>query len=249
MTAYNPFSLQGKTIFVTGASSGIGRSIAIECSKLGARVVLTGRNQDCLSETMSMLVGEGHESKAFDLNSSVEVAAYISEVSLLDGIVYCAGIQKTSPAKLIQSKDLKEVFDSNIFSTIELNTLLLANKKINKGASIVFISSTAAGLVAENGNAMYSASKGAMTAFSKVLALELSPRKIRVNCVLPGMVKSNLLNSISVDAEQLQEDEKRYPFGYGEPIDVAYATIYLLSDAAKWVTGTNLLLDGGLTLK
>jgi NAD(P)-dependent dehydrogenase (short-subunit alcohol dehydrogenase family) len=244
-----PFSLSGKKILITGASSGIGRSCAIECSKQGAALIITGRNSERLEETMAMLSGDGHLFKALDLNDGDATSGFISEISNLDGVVYCAGIQKTCPSKLIQRADIEEVFETNFFSIASMNSLLLKKKKLNKGASIVFISSTAAGVVAESGNAIYSASKGAITSFAKVLALELSNQKIRVNCILPAMIKTPLLETISVDKEQLALDEKRYPFGYGSPEDVAYAVIYLLSDAAKWITGTNLLLDGGLTLR
>jgi len=247
--SYNPYSLNGKIILITGASSGIGKTTSIECSKLGARLIITGRNKHRLEETMSELVGDGHFLYVLDLNKAEDVYKFVIDSTRLDGIVHCAGIQKTCPAKSIVREDLDSIFETNFFSTINLNTLLLQKKKINKGASIVFVSSTASGLVAEYGNAIYSASKGALSSFAKVLALELVLRKIRVNCVSPGMVRTPLLNKTSIDKAQFIEDEKRYPLGYGNPEDVAYAIIYLLSEASKWVTGTNLLLDGGLTLK
>ncbi|MDD2799748.1 MAG: SDR family NAD(P)-dependent oxidoreductase [Bacteroidales bacterium] len=246
---FNPFALNGKTILVTGASSGIGQCVAIECAKLGAKLVIVGRNRERLNHTSASLAGEGHLSIELDLNVYESVSNIIPQLPKLDGIVYCAGIQKSNPAKLISRADLDEIFNSNLFSTINLNKEILTCKKLNKSASIVFISSTAAGIVAEFGNGAYSATKGAITSFSKVLALELSFLKTRVNCVSPGMVHTPLLDTISVDKEQLIEDEKRYPLGYGMPTDVAYAVIYLLSDAAKWLTGTNIVLDGGLTLR
>jgi NAD(P)-dependent dehydrogenase (short-subunit alcohol dehydrogenase family) len=245
----NPFSLVNKTILITGASSGIGKSIAIESSQMGAKLILLGRNSERLMETMSLLSGEGHNIKAMDLNNSEEVSVFVAELPKLDGIVFCAGTQKTAMTRFLLREELDEVFETNFFSAVNLNQLLLSKKKINKEASIVFISSTAAGLVAEYGNAAYSASKGALTSYSKVLALELSSQKTRVNVVSPGLVKTPLLDKISVDSEQLKEDEKRYPLGYGNPEDVAFAVIYLLSDASRWITGTTILLDGGLTLK
>jgi NAD(P)-dependent dehydrogenase (short-subunit alcohol dehydrogenase family) len=196
-----------------------------------------------------LLNGEGHLAVLVDLNDEIEIDKIVSDLPVLNGIVYCAGIQMSSPVKNINQKEFFEVIQTNLFATTNLNTLFLQNKKIKKAASVIFISSTAAGIVAEIGNAMYSASKGAIAAYAKVLALELASRSIRVNCISPAMVKTNLLASIAVDKEQFEIDELRYPFGYGEPTDVAYAAIYLLSDASKWVTGTNLLLDGGLTLK
>jgi NAD(P)-dependent dehydrogenase (short-subunit alcohol dehydrogenase family) len=249
MESYNPFNLNGKTILITGASSGIGKSIAVECSKLGAKLIILGRNAERLNDTFSLLSGTGHVIISVDLNNYEAVTSKLSEIPLLNGVVYCAGMQKSSPVKNIESSEFLEVIQTNLFSTSFLNTKLLQEKKIVKNASLVFVSSTASGIVAEVGNAMYSASKGAISAYAKVVALELSSRKIRVNCIAPAMVKTELLDSISVEKDQLELDEQRYPFGYGEPLDVAYATIYLLSDASKWVTGTNIILDGGLTLK
>jgi len=246
---YNPFSLNGKTILITGASSGIGKITSIECSKLGAKIILTGRNTKRLEETLALLSGEGHQLKVLDLNISEAVSEFIENMPKLDGVVYCAGTQRTCPIKFIQREDIDKVFETNFFANININTLLLSKKKINKGASIVFISSIAAGIVAEVGNAIYSASKGALSSYAKVLALEMSSQRIRVNCVLPGMVNTPLLKKLDVEEDQLKEDEKRYPLGYGNPEDVAYSVIYLLSDATKWVTGSNLILDGGLTLK
>jgi len=249
MVSNNPFNLNGKTILITGASSGIGKSIAIECSRLGAKLAILGRNPERLNDTFSLLAGTGHVVISVDLNDYEAVISKLSEIPLLNGVVYCAGIQKSSPVKNIDNLEFLEVIQTNLFSTSFLNTKLLQEKKIGKNASLVFISSTASGVVAEIGNAMYSASKGAISAYAKVVALELSSRKIRVNCISPAMIKTELLDSISVGKEELELDEQRYPFGYGEPLDVAYAAIYLLSDASKWVTGTNIILDGGLTLK
>ncbi len=216
---------------------------------MGAKLILLGRNSERLNETFSLLMGEGHVQKTIDLNNNEEITLFVAELPKLDGIVFCAGTQKTVMTRFLLREELDEVFETNFFSTVNLNQLLLIKKKINKEASIVFISSTAAGLVAEYGNAAYSASKGALTSYSKVLALELSSQKIRVNVVSPGMVKTPLLDKISVTPEQLNEDAKRYPLGYGNPEDVAFAVVYLLSDASRWVTGTDILLDGGLTLK
>ena len=249
MDNYNPFSLANKIILITGASSGIGRSIAIECSKLGAKLIILGRNKERLNETLSLLNGDNHSVKSTDLNDIDGIYDFVTELPRLDGIVHCAGTLKTVLTKFLSRKELNEIFETNFFSIVNINTLIQEKKKINKCASIVLLSSTASGLVAEYGNAAYSASKGALAAYSKVLALELVPQKIRVNCVIPAMVNTPLLNKTNIDIEQLNEDAKKYPLGYGNPEDVAYAVIYLLSNASKWVTGTGILLDGGLTLK
>jgi len=244
----NPYSLSGKQILVTGASSGIGRAVAIACALLDANVILTGRNEERLREVYSSLEGTGHQMIICDQNNEEQMTSLVKQITLLDGVVYCAGTLLSVPAKLIQRNDLDVVFETNYFSTVHLNTLIMKNKRLKRGASVVFISSIAAGWVADMGNAIYSSSKAALSAYARVVALELSGRRIRVNCVAPGMVRTPFLKNFSVDEEQFLEDEKKYPLGYGEPSDVAYAVTYLLSDVARWITGTSLLLDGGLTL-
>jgi NAD(P)-dependent dehydrogenase (short-subunit alcohol dehydrogenase family) len=245
----DPFSLVGKHILLTGASSGIGRAIAITCSEKGARVTLWARNKERLKETLSLMHGEGHMIKNIDMNDISAMSKHVLGMDCVDGIVHCAGTIKTCPTKYITRNDLNEVFSTNLFAPIELTTLLLEGKKINKGSSIVFISSISGGIIAQNGNAIYGASKGGIISYAKVLALELSPRKIRVNSILPGMVKTNLMKKVSIDSEQFMEDEKKYPLGYGEPNDVAYTVIFLLSEASRWMTGSNIIIDGGMTLQ
>lgn len=245
----NPYTLLNKTILVTGASSGIGRAIAISCSNLGATVLLLARNEERLQETLSSMEGLNHQIVSCDLNDREKIAQKVMDFPKLDGIVYCSGTLRTVPTKMIQREDMDYVYETNFFSVVHLNTLLLQQKKIQKAASIVFLSSIAAFDLSEAGNAIYSSSKAALSSYSKVLALELSRRKIRVNTLSPGIVKTNFLKHFSVDEEQFQEDEKKYPLGYGTPEDIAYAACYLLSNAARWVTGTELKLDGGVTLK
>jgi NAD(P)-dependent dehydrogenase (short-subunit alcohol dehydrogenase family) len=249
MRTNSPFSLLGKTILITGGSSGIGRSTAIECSKFGAKIIIVGRNFDRLKETYSLLKGNGHNYFVLDLINNLDVDIFVSRIPNLDGVVFNAGIQKSAPIKCIVESEFREIIETNLFSTTSLTSKLLQSKKINKNSSLVYISSTASGIVADVGNAMYSASKGAVSAFSKVLALELSTKRIRVNSIMPAMVDTNFHKSIDVDITQINSDKQRYPFGYGKPEDVAYTVIFLLSDASKWMTGASLLLDGGLTLK
>lgn len=243
-----PFSLEGKTILITGASSGIGRATAIACSHHGGRLILTGRNELRLTETLAMLAGEGHETIVCDLTSDEDVKTLVGKLSKLDGIVHCAGTQQTCIAKMLDKATLKRLMDTNFFSAAVLNAALMKAKLLVKGASVVFVSSAAASRVAEVGNAAYSASKGALTAYSRVLAAELAPRNIRVNTISPGMVRTALMDKFDVTEEEFLENEKQYPLGYGKPEDVAYAIVFLLSDASRWITGTDLLMDGGLTL-
>lgn len=244
----SPFSLVGKTILITGASSGIGRAAAVACSQQGGTLIITGRNEGRLQQTLDLLSGEGHLSVKCDLTKESDIALLADHIEKLDGIVYCAGTQQTCITKMLNKEVVQNLMDTNYLSTALLNAALLSGKKINKGASIVLVTSAAAAHVSEIGNAAYSASKGALSAFGRVLATELSPRKIRVNMVAPAMVKTAIMEKFDVTEEEFIENEKLYPLGYGEPEDVANAIVFLLSEAARWITGTELLLDGGLTL-
>lgn len=247
---HNPFSLEGKTVLVTGASSGIGRAAAIECSKMGAKVIVTARNEERLLETLNTLEGEGHQLFICDLSDEVAIDNMVAALPEIQGLVNNAGFTKILPLQFISSADVNDLFQVNTVAPILLLQKLLKKKKLKKGASVVFTSSLAGMGCCTVGNSMYSASKGAISAFIKCAALELASKKIRVNAVCPGMVDTGILNSGTVTEEQMSEDMKNYPLGrYGKPEDVAWAMIYLLSDSSNWVTGDNLIIDGGLTLR
>jgi NAD(P)-dependent dehydrogenase (short-subunit alcohol dehydrogenase family) len=244
----NPFSLKGKTILVTGASSGIGISIAEECSKMGATMVITGRNTNRLQNTFGSLYGDYHLQIAADLTKQNDMTLFVDQLPILDGVVFNAGMTKAIPVKYIHEEEMIKIFQTNILSSIQIVQKLLKAKKIKNGGSLVFISSISTFHV-KVGNALYSATKGAINSFSKVLALELASKKIRVNCIQPGFIKSNLLDTGIISEEQLEEHFKIYPMGIGKPTDIAYACVYLLSNAAEWVTGSIFTIDGGVTLK
>lgn len=245
MEQFNPFSLTGKQILVTGASSGIGRGIAIACSKMGASVIINGRNEQRLSETMSEMEGDEKLSLAADLSNSISLVEMISRLPKLDGVVHCAGIGQRILCKQLQEQDLDTMMNVNFKAPVMLQTELLKQKKINRGASIVFISSIASDSPSI-GNAVYSASKGAIISYANCLALELAPRQIRVNCILPAMVWTDLIFKGGVTEEVLKEDEKKYPLKrYGKPEDIANLSIYLLSNAAAWMTGASIKITGG----
>lgn len=246
--AQNPFSLEGKTILITGASSGIGRATAVVAAQMGAKLVLSGRNSERLQQTLSVLQGEGHIALLCELTDDAQMVEMVDQLQKLDGVVYCAGTQETCVTRMLTSELVHRLMDTNFVSVASLNAMLLSKKKISKGASVVLVSSAAAMRIAEAGNAAYSASKGALSAFGRVLAVELAPRGIRVNMVAPAMVKTAIMEKFDVSSEEFAEDEKRYPLGYGEPEDVANTIAFLLSDASKWMTGSELILDGGLTL-
>lgn len=247
MGTFNPFTLEGKTILVTGASSGIGRGIAIACSKMGASVIVNGRNEQRLSETMSEMEGDDNLSLAADLSDNVALAEMVAKLPKLDGIVHCAGIGQRVLCKQLQESDLDNMMNVNFKAPVMLQTEILKQKKINKSASIVFIASIACDSPTI-GNAMYSASKGAIISYANCLALELAPRLIRVNCILPAMIWTDLIFKGGITEEELREDEKKYPLKrYGKPKDIANLSIYLLSDASSWMSGSSIRITGGVS--
>ena len=234
---YNPFSLVGKTILITGASSGIGRATAVECSKLGATCVITGRNEERLNETLSQLAGEGHISIVADISTQEGIDMLVEQSPAIDGLVNNAGIGKNKPIKFYKQEDLESVFQTNTFAPI------------NIGGSVVFTSSIAA-FNSELGNGIYGASKAAIMSYMHYCASELAAKKIRANSIHPGMVDTPLIHGGSLSEADLQKDMERYPLGrYGKPEEIAHAIIYLLSDASSWITGTSLVIDGGVTIK
>ena len=217
MDNYNPFALVGKRILVTGASAGIGRAIAVACSRMGAVMVVTGRNQVRLDETYH----------------------------LLDGVVHCAGIGFRKPCKMLAFSDVDEVMSVNFKSSVCLQAALLKEKKVNKRSSIVFLASRAA-VSPSIGNSLYSASKGALISYANCLALELAPRLVRVNCISPAMVWTDLILQGGLTKEDLEREQLKYPLKrYGTPEDVAHLAVYLLSDASSWMTGSCIDLTGG----
>lgn len=246
---YNPFSLKDKTILVTGASSGIGKAIAIECSKMGASVIITARNEERLNETLLAMEGEQNKTIVADLSIDEDVKKLASEMPKIDGIVHCAGFTISKPFNFINSADVESVMKVNFSTPVFLTQKLLKTKKINKKSSIVFISSISGVYVSSVAGSLYSASKGAVNGIVKGMAIELATKQIRVNSVNPGMIETNIFSEGTISEEQLNEDKKRYPLKrYGKPEEVAYAVIYLLSDASSWTTGSNILIDGGYTL-
>lgn len=249
MLNYNPFSLDSKTILITGASSGIGRSIAIECSKLGAHVIITGRNKLRLNETFLSLIGYGHKQIIADFTDELSINNLLQEITLLNGIVHSAGIVNPKPFGFITRDDLDQILNVNLVGPSILTNSLLRKKQISKSASIVFISSISGVLISSVGGSLYSSSKGAINGMIKGMALDLASKQIRVNSVMPGVIETEIFEKTSVSNEDLIKDRIKYPLRrHGTPKDVAYATIFLLSDASSWITGTNLLIDGGFTL-
>ena len=245
----NPFSLSEERILITGASSGIGRRTAVECSRLGASLILTGRSEERLQETLSALDGEGHLVIPADLTNSESLTSLVENVGLLDGVVLCAGQGNVIPMKLATRQRIEPTFEVNYFAPVELVRLLLKKKSIKEGASMVFVASIGGIDSITIGNGVYGASKAALNSTMKFFALELASKKIRCNSVCPGMVNTGMIKGGALSEEQHKADMEKYPLKrYGEPQDIAYGIIYLLSDAASWVTGHALVIDGGITI-
>ena len=242
--SYNPYSLEGKTILVTGASSGIGKATAIECSKLGARVVITGRDEARLQQTLSSLEGEGHVVITADLGEDDGIRFLVERVPVLNGIVHAAGISDTVLFQFLKKERLENIFNINFFAPVVLSQLLL-----KKGGSIVFLSSIDGPVTAHIGNSMYSATKGALSAMMQNMSIELASKGIRVNAVLPGMTETPLIHNDDITQEQLNKDMELYPLKrYADPREIAWAIIYLLSDASTFTIGASLVVDGGFTI-
>ena len=249
MSNYNPYSLEGMTILITGASAGIGRATAIECSKLGAKVILVARNEERLKGVMNELEGDDHQYISCDLTSIESVFEMVDNLPVLDGVVLNAGVSILAPILFFKEETVKDTFSLNTISPMMTFQRLAKKRKLQKDSSVVFTSSIAGLGSAAVGEAAYMASKGAISAFIKGAALELSKKGVRVNAVCPGMVQTEMTDAYGLD-ENNNPDLANYPLGrYGQPIDIAHAIIYLLSKASSWVTGSNLIIDGGLTIK
>lgn len=245
---YNPYNLNGKKILITGASSGIGRATAIECSKMGARCIITARNSERLQETFDKLEGDGHMSIIADLTKTDDIVKIIQQVPALDGFVNNAGIALTKLINFINIDDLNNMFAVNTFAPVLLTKELIKKKKINKGASIV-VTSSLASKVQTYGNSVYGMTKSAIETFTRYCALEVAGKKIRVNSVHPGMVNTEMVSNLILSEDELVQDLNKYPLKrYGNAKEIAWSIIYLLSDASLWITGTSLVIDGGFHL-
>jgi len=249
------FSLKDKNILITGASSGIGRECCIECSKRGANIVLVGRNQERLQDTLQNLAPGNHlviQQELTEYEKLEElVSSAVGKLGKLHGLVHAAGSQITLPIKSMNKEKYDYLFNLNLLSGLELAKFISSRKRVSEErASFVFIASTM-GIVGSPGMVGYSASKGALLAASRSLAMELAPRRINVNCISPGMVLTPLMEAHMniLSKEQSEEREKRYPLGIGYPSDIANASVFLLSEASRWITGINLVVDGGFSAK
>lgn len=254
---YNPFTLKDKVIIVTGASSGIGAQCAIDVSRMGAKVVLIGRNVERLNNTLSQCEEPSrHMVVALDLSVSDgikdTVKSIVVKLGKINGIVNCAGISSVTPLKLVTDELMENFFHTNVFSAINLSKEVskISNCDKDNGCSIIFLASIM-GCVGEKGKTLYSATKGALISAARSMACELAKNKIRVNVVSPGAIITpiNAKQSYMTDPVKRKALEEKHLLGLGETKDISNACIYLLSDAARWITGQNLIVDGGYTAK
>jgi len=243
----NPFDLHGKSCLVTGASSGIGRAAAKLISECGGKIVATGRDEIRLNRTLDELSGSGHSALPADLLDPDAVSELSDQCPPLNGVVHCAGIVNLAPIRYTTDRVMRELAASNVDAPVALTRELLKRKKFLAPGSIVFLSSVS-GIHGTTGHVAYAASKSALLGLSRAMASELAPKQIRSNCLIPGMVRTPMIEG-GFGEGGLEEDAKRYPFGYGEPEDVANAIVFFLSDASSWITGQTLVLDGGVLLK
>jgi NAD(P)-dependent dehydrogenase (short-subunit alcohol dehydrogenase family) len=246
--SFNPFTLEGRRVLVTGASSGIGRQIAIHCAKMGATVVLTGRNAARLEETRSQLADAEHLVIVADLVEPDAIEQVAGLAGPVDGVVHAAGIAKLVPFRMISPKHLDEVLGVNLRAPLLLTRALLARRAIQPGGSIVFIGSVASeiGPVA---TAAYAASKAGLLGAVRALAQEVAKQRIRANVVAPGYVRTPLVEELGTAGGKMNELFDLAPLGLGEPEDVANAVGFLLSEASRWMTRTLFVVDGGFTVR
>lgn len=251
---YNPFAIEGKTILVTGATSGIGRATAIECAQMGAKVIAVGRNQEKLDTLHNelkneCLTNEGHLFLPCDLTDEEQVKALIEQCPVVDSVACCAGVANMNPFAFVSQEEIERVFQINCFAPVMLINRLLKAKKLSKGGSVVFVSSVDGPKIVHAGNLVYSGSKSALVGLARNMAIDLAGKKIRVNCVLPGTTDTPMIHTGSATDESLAETAKSLPLKrFAQSEEIANAIIYLLSDASSYVTGTELVVDGGFSL-
>ena len=249
----NSFSLKKKNILITGASSGIGEASAIECDKYGATLLLLGRDEKRLNNTLKKLSNNGHRKLSVDLtnfeNLANDLNIFLEDIDSIDGIINSAGITSTIPFKIFKTNQLEEILKINVIASFYLTKLLLP-KFNNQGGSIIFISSIMANL-GEKAKSMYSMSKGAVSAGARSLSVEYSSKNIRVNTIAPGIVNTPMIKNSTYkqNNELYAKTLEKYPLGFGEPSDIANVCVFLISDASKWITGTEIVVDGGYSAK
>lgn len=247
LTPVDVFSLEGKRILVTGASSGIGRQIAITCAEFGAELIITGRDQERLAATFTALSGQGHVQVLADLNKQEDIDRLVAEAGLINGLAHAAGFSKLVPLRLINRAHLDAMFSSNTFAPMLLVRGLLAKKRIASGGSILFIASVASH-IGPMASSAYAASKSALLGMVRSLGQEVAKQGIRANCIAPGYVRTPLLDGLQGSGGNMENLFDLTPLGMGEPEDIANTAVFFLADASRWITRNYFVVDGGLTV-
>jgi NAD(P)-dependent dehydrogenase (short-subunit alcohol dehydrogenase family) len=246
------FSIQGKSVLVSGASSGIGKEISIRLSKAGANVIIIGRVEERLIQTYKSLELSFHKFFICDLTNESDIKELVDNIEAIDSIIHCAGMGRYVPLKFYGKPVLKEFYEINLFAPLLLTKEFIKKRKIRNGGSIVFISSIMS-VVGAKANGIYASTKSALVGATKSMALELAVNNIRVNCISPALVRTPLLDSGidkgGISQSEYDKDLFKHPLGIGEPADIANLCFYLISDEARWITGTNVIIDGGYTLQ
>ncbi|MDR0528333.1 MAG: SDR family oxidoreductase [Zoogloeaceae bacterium] len=249
---FNPFRLEGKRVLVTGASSGIGQKIALSSARMGAEIVGVGRDPDRMAATAKALAEISslpHKMVSADLTLSADRESLLGALGApVEGVAHCAGVSRLAPVRMMSEKHLRELQAINVEAPMLLTQGLLKKNLVASGGAILFLASIAAH-IGVAGVAGYSGTKAALIAMTRCLAMEVVSRKIRANCLSPALVQTPLLEATGKIVGSLEEEEKNYPLGFGTPEDVANAAIFFLSDASRWITGTTLVMDGGLTIR
>lgn len=253
MIEYNPMSLEGKTILITGASSGIGKATAIECAKLGASLAIVGRNAERLQQTLESLdisVGQQHQQIIADLTTEEGIKAIIDKKIEYDGVFSNAGIGFSKPIKFITADDLENISKVNVFSHVMLAKSLFKKKQLKKGGSYVLTASIGGNFSCTSGATLYGMGKAAINSFMKYAAIEFAPRGIRVNDVCPGMIETPLTAPTGdLTEEDYKKDAEHYLLKrYGQPEEVVHTVAFLLSDAASFIDGSSIVVDGGYSI-
>ncbi|MHC4505176.1 MAG: SDR family NAD(P)-dependent oxidoreductase [Planctomycetota bacterium] len=248
--AQEAFSLTGQHVVVVGASSGIGRAVAVRCAEAGARLSVCARREDRLKNLVSELTGEGHGFRRLDVRASDEIPrvfdGFVSARGPIDGMVYSAGFNVLRPINVLGREVADDMYEVNLRGAVLCCQAATANTRASRGGmSIVMISSMGARFPAGSGLTCYAATKAGLDGAMRALANELARRKIRVNTVAPGAVATEIWNDAGRTEAQKQAVYDAHPLGVGEVDDVAWACLYLLAPASRWVTGTAMVVDGG----
>ena len=249
------FSLKNKNIVITGASSGIGKKCAQIFAQMGATVVMIARNTERLTDLKNQIPGNNHQIYSLDVSDYVKIEPCIddavSKVGRINGFVHSAGLEITKPLKMMLASDYEKIFSVNTISAFEIAKILSKKKNLpEEGASYVFIAALI-GMIGRPALIAYGASKGALIAGAKTISLELAGKKVRANCISPGFIQTEMMDKLQniLSEEEIARLKNDYPLGLGKPEDIAYAAVYLLSNESKWMTGNNLVVDGGFLSK